>query len=504
MVARTYTVAFQGIDVIPIDVEVHLSSGLPAFNIVGLANKAVVESRERIRSCFHAIGLSLPAKRITVNLAPADIQKEGSHFDLAIAMGLMVSMNVLDAETLLQYIVTGELSLDGRLNAVPGILPTAIKAVERQQGIICPDACGSEAAWAGDLDIVAAPHLLAIINHFKGTQVLSRPEPKIDADKSLYKDLKDVKGQEQAKRALTIAAAGRHHLLMIGPPGVGKSMLASRLPAILPDMTPQESLEVTTIHSVSGTTPLKGLIKERPFRSPHYTASLVALVGGGHQAKPGELSLAHHGVLFLDELPEFARGALESLRQPLETQDVSIARANLHVTYPAQIQLVAAMNPCRCGHFGNSAKQCHRVPQCAEDYQNKISGPIMDRFDLVVHLSTLKPSELSTMTTTVTTNDVMPNIQRCHDIQKARFPDSKKVMYNALLDGENLDKVAYIDHETKDFLTKATEKFHISARGYNRILRVARTIADLDQSENVQFKHVAEALRYRTQNTKHA
>ncbi|MFQ5765599.1 MAG: YifB family Mg chelatase-like AAA ATPase, partial [Rhodospirillales bacterium] len=384
MVARIATVAFQGIDVLDVDVQVQMSSGLPAFSVVGLADKAVAESRERVRGALHAMGLALPAKRITVNLAPADLAKEGSHFDLPIALGLLAAMEVLPADEIEAYTALGELALDGGLTPVAGVLPAAIHASGAGRGLICPGSQGPEAAWAGEVEVLAPASLIQLVNHFKGTQVLTPPEARLTDAGPRYPDMADIKGQETAKRALEIAAGGGHNLLMVGPPGAGKSMLAARLPGLLPPMDAGETLEISMIRSLAGELKDGGLARARPFRDPHHSASMAALVGGGQRAKPGEVSLAHLGVLFLDELPEFQRGVLEALRQPLETGRASVARANAHVTYPARFQLVAAMNPCRCGYLDNPAEACSRAPQCARDYQSKISGPLFDRIDLHV------------------------------------------------------------------------------------------------------------------------
>lgn len=346
MAAHINTVAFQGIETLAIDVQVTMANGLPAFTVVGLPDKAVGESRERVRAALGALGLGLPPKRITVNLSPADVQKEGSHFDLPIALGLLVAMEVLSGEEVGRYAALGELSLDGAIAPVAGVLPAAIGAHAAGLGLICPAASGGEAAWAGEVEILAPPSLLALINHFKGLQVLTPPEPAQGRAEPSAPDLADIKGQEAAKRALEVAAAGNHNLLMIGPPGSGKSMLAQRLAGILPPLSPREALEVSMIHSVAGLLGGGAVTRQRPFRDPHHSASLPALVGGGQRARPGEISLAHNGVLFLDELPEFARQTLESLRQPMETARAVVARANAHVTYPARFQMVAAMNPC--------------------------------------------------------------------------------------------------------------------------------------------------------------
>ena len=369
MVARINTVAFHGVEVKAVDVQVQLSNGLPAFNIVGLPDKAVAESKERVRAALHSLGISLPPKRLTINMAPADLAKEGSHFDLPIALGVLGAMGVLPKEELEEYVVLGELSLDAGIRAVSGVLPAAMHAAAVNKNLICPKECGGEAAWAGAVDILAPSDLLQLINHIKGSQILSQPEAALANDNNTtIPDLSSVKGQETAKRALEIAAAGGHNMLMIGPPGSGKSMLASCLPGILPKLSPQEALELSMVHSIAGVLPEGGLVQQRPFRSPHHSASQPALIGGGQRVKPGEISLAHHGVLFLDELPEFARGTLESLRQPLETGDALVARANAHVKYPARFQLIGAMNPCRCGYLGDVDMECTKAPRCGVDY----------------------------------------------------------------------------------------------------------------------------------------
>lgn len=386
MVARIATVAFSGTDVLPIDAQVQMSPGVVAFNIVGLPDKAVAESRERVRAALHAMGLSLPAKRITVNLAPADVLKEGSHFDLPIALGLLAAMQIVPAEEAARYVALGELALDGKLSAVAGILPSAIHANATQRGLICPAANGNEAVWAGEIDVLAAGDLLALINHFKGQQILSRPALQLAGIDTSYADLRDIKGQETAKRALEVVAAGGHNLLMIGPPGSGKSMLAARLPGILPPLSPPEALEVSMIHSLAGLLADGKLLQRRPFRDPHHSATQPALIGGGLRAKPGEISLAHHGVLFLDELPEFPRPTLEALRQPIESGRAVVARANHHVTYPARFQLIAAMNPCRCGYLSDPTQGCGRAPRCGQDYQSRLSGPLLDRIDCHVEV----------------------------------------------------------------------------------------------------------------------
>ncbi len=504
MVARINTVAFQGIDVQPVDVQVQISNGLPAFTIVGLPDKAVAESKERVRAALHALGIALPPKRLTVNMAPADLAKEGSHFDLPIALGLLAAMDVIPKEELERCVVLGELSLDASIRSVAGILPAAMHAASNDNGLICPFDCGGEAAWAGDLDILAPNDLLQLINHIKGTQVMNRPEARLtDEDGRALPDLSAVKGQESAKRALEIAAAGGHNLLMIGPPGSGKSMLASCMPGILPPLSPKEALEVSMIHSLAGSLPDGGLLKHRPFRDPHHSASLPALIGGGQRVKPGEISLAHNGVLFLDELPEFARGTLESLRQPLESKEALVSRVNGHVRFPANFQLIAAMNPCRCGHLGDPDLECTKAPRCAGDYQAKISGPMLDRMDLQVDVPAVEVADLNAETAE-SSADVAARIAKARELQAQRFT-AQNVPYtvNAKAEGDVLANIGIFDDNAQELLEKSMQTAKLSARGYYRIIRVARTIADLESVktgqtiEKIGKTHVAEALSYR-------
>ncbi len=500
MVARVRTVAFSGIDVLEVEAQVTITSGLIAFPVVGLPDKAVAESRERVRAALAALGLALPPRRITVNLAPADLIKEGSHFDLPIALGLLAAMEVLPAEELQGYVALGELALDGSLLPVAGVLPAAMGAAASGHGVICPAASGGEAAWAGGIEVLAAPSLLALVNHFKGTQVLSQPEPRIAEAPPSPLDLKDIKGQETAKRALEVAAAGGHNLLMIGPPGSGKSMLAARLPGLLPPLDPAEALEVSMIHSVAGLLREGRLMRQRPFRDPHHSASLAALVGGGQRARPGEVSLAHLGVLFLDELPEFQRATLEALRQPLESGRTTVARVQAHVTYPARVQLVAAMNPCRCGNLDDAALACGRAPRCALDYQSKISGPLFDRIDLHIDVPAVRPADLALPPPAEGSAQVAARVAAARARQTARYarlPEDRRIRTNAELDGQLLDELAAPDSDGKRLLMDAAERLHLSARGYHRVLRVARTLADLEASDAVRRIHVAEALSYR-------
>jgi magnesium chelatase family protein len=500
VVARIRTVAFLGIDALEVEAQVTIAAGLPAFMVVGLPDKAVAESRERVRAALTSMGLAVPARRITVNLAPADLAKEGSHFDLPIALGLLAAMEVLPADEIEHYLALGELALDGSILPVAGVLPAAVGALAQGRGLICPAASGGEAAWAGGLDILAAPSLLALINHFRGTQLLSPPAPKLAAERGTTLDLKDIKGQETAKRALEVAAAGGHNLLMVGPPGAGKSMLAARLSGILPPLDPSEALEVSMIHSVAGLLRNGELIRQRPFRDPHHSASLAALVGGGLRAKPGELSLAHLGVLFLDELPEFQRATLEALRQPMESGRAVVARANAHVTYPARVQLIAAMNPCRCGYLDDPAQGCGRAPRCAQDYQSKISGPLFDRIDLHIDVPAVKAADLSLPPPAEGSAEVAARVAAARARQQARFarlPEDRRIRTNAEADGALLEEIAAPEPDGRKLLHDAAERMRLSARGYHRVLRVARTLADLDASDSVRRLHIAEAVSYR-------
>ena len=503
MVTRVATVAFEGIEARAVDVQVQVTPGGVAFILVGLPDKAVGESKERVRAALIASGLALPAKRITVNLAPADLPKEGSHYDLPIALGVMAAIGAIPADALAGYTVLGELALDGSIAPVAGVLPAAIAAYGRGQGLICPAASGPEAAWAArDLDILAPRSLIQLANHFKGTQVMARPEPAVARQSGPLPDLRDIKGQESAKRVLEIAAAGGHNLLMNGPPGAGKSMLASRLPSILPALDPRELLEVSMVLSVAGHLADGELTDRRPFRAPHHSASMAALVGGGLQARPGEISLAHHGVLFLDELPEFQAQALDALRQPMETGEVLISRANHRTVYPANFQLIAAMNPCRCGKATEPGYACHTRPneRCMASYQAKISGPMLDRIDITIEVPALTAADLILPAASEGSAEVAGRVAAARARQSVRYAALGLAggTTNARCPAALLDEVARPDAAGLALLRSAADAMRLTARGYHRVLRVARTLADLDGDSGVGRIHLAEALSYRS------
>ena len=490
------SIIFSGMDIIPIDVQIQISNGLarPEFNIIGLADRAVKESAERVRNALSSLNLTLPTKRLTVNLSPSDIEKSGSHFDLPILCGILTAIGILPEKELSNYVIAGEIGLDGTISKINGVLPISVWAKNNKLGIICPFEQGSEARLAGHENILAPRHIIELINHFKNKQFLSIPtiiEQKYEENFKF--DLSEVKGQNSAKRALEIAAAGGHGMLMIGPPGSGKTMLASRIITIMPEMTSEEILESSIIYSIAGQLDSKSLITKRPFRSVHHTASQISLSGGGTYAKPGEISLAHNGILFLDELPEFSRATLEILRQPMESGKIMISRAKNTSVYPAKFQLIAAMNPCPCGYLGDAKRSCTKAPRCAEAYQNKISGPLLDRIDLHVEVDAVNPWDLAKEDEKIeTSSEIKARVVKARNKQIRR---QGKV--NAELDGNELDKVVNFSKELTEFLNDIAKNMGLSARGYNRVKRLARTIADLEDLNEITKDHVAEAISYR-------
>ncbi|NOD30823.1 YifB family Mg chelatase-like AAA ATPase [Ruegeria atlantica] len=497
MVARAHTVAFHGVEARPVEVQCAVSPGLPAFSIVGLPDKAVSEARDRVRSALSAMAIALPSKRITINLSPADLPKEGSHFDLPIAVALLSALEVIPADAAEGTVALGELSLDGSLVPVVGALPAAMTAASEDRMLLCPKASSAEAAWVDATQVIGAGSLGDVVRHFSGQSPLPAAQPGEVNLTSSVRDLRDVKGQERAKRALEIAAAGRHHLIMIGTPGSGKSMLAARLPGILPPLTAVEALETSMIQSLCGLLDEGGINRTRPFREPHHTASMAAIVGGGKGAKPGEISLAHNGVLFMDEFPEFPRTVLETLRQPIESGEVMVARANAHVKYPCRFMLVAAANPCKCGYLTDPSRACSRAPGCGEDYLNRISGPLMDRFDLRIEVPPVGFTDLDLPPSGDSSATVATRVENARAIQADRFRGMPEMRQNSDAEGKVLEQIATPDAEGKAVLLKAADRFGLSARAFHRILRVARTIADLDGSADIRRPHVAEALSFR-------
>lgn len=497
MVARAFTVAFEGVEARLVEVQCALSPGMPSFSLVGLPDKAVSEAKERVRAAMSALSIALPSKRITINLSPADLPKEGSHFDLPIALALLAALEIIPKDEVEGTIALGELALDGRLIPVIGALPAAMCAAEEDKTLLCPRACGAEAAWVGATQVLGAASLQEVLRHYTNQSALTPAEAGEVTRGPQARDLRDVKGQERAKRALEIAAAGRHHFLMVGTPGSGKSMLAARLPSILPPLSAQEALETSMIHSLAGLLTEGGISRDRPFREPHHTASIAAIVGGGKGAKPGEISLAHNGVLFMDEFPEFPRAVLETLRQPIETGDVVVARANAHIRYPARFLLVAAANPCKCGYMTDPARACARVPACGEDYLGRISGPMMDRFDLRVEVPPVAYTDLDLPPSGDTSAMVAARVTAARARQSQRFAGHPTARVNADLEGRLLEDTASPDAEGRALLARVADRFGLSARGYHRVLRVARTIADLDESAEVRLPHIAEAVSFR-------